>query len=309
MDFLSEFRHPTRWYSKLIAAFLALGFFTLLAASIIAGIAVYRIVEASGNPESVDLANFPGHPEDVPYSVDGLGSRDGWFFPGLKAAPTILLCPGYRSSRGELLPLATALQDHQYNVFLFDFAGQGSNPGFSTLGFREVRELRAAMDIIAQRGDVDPSRFGLWGTNMGGYTALALAESDPRVRALAVESVYNRPRDMARILVDRYGMAPLPLLRRLAVKGFLWVNYDYRERPPLLARMGSLAGIPKLFIEAADDPDLIPSTHALFLAAPDPKREVMISQGNYAGMLDDEKHGYENRIISFFLLSLPPEAR
>jgi uncharacterized protein len=309
MDFLSEFRHPTRWYSKLIAAVLALSFFTLLVASIIAGFVVYRIVEASGSSEAIDLANFPGHPEDVSYSVTGLGSRDGWFFPGLKAAPTILLCPGYHSNRGELLPLATALQDHQYNVFLIDFSGEGSVHGFSTLGFREMRELRTAMDVIAQRGDVDPSRFGLWGTNMGGYTALALAESDPRVRALAVESVYDRPQDMARLLVERSGLAPLPLLRRLAVKGFLWLNYGYRDRPPISARLGELLGVPKLFLEAADDPDMIASTHALYLAAPDPKQEALLSQGNYAGMLDDEKRSYENRIISFFLLNLPPEAR
>jgi uncharacterized protein len=309
MDFFAEFRHPTRWYSKIIAAILAISFFAVLSAGLIAGFVVYRVVRPSGTDESVDLSNLPGHPEDVPWAVAGRGTRDGWFFPGLKHAPTILLCPGYRSSRGELLPLATALQEQQYNVFLFDFAGQRSKPGFTTLGFREVQELRTAMDVIAQRGDVDPSRFGLWGTNLGGYAALALAESDPRVRALAVQSVYSRPQDMAQLLVKSYGLVPIPFLRQLAVREFLWLNYQYRDRPPLIARIGTLAEVPKLFLEAADNPDLIASTHALFLAAPDPKREVMLSQGDYANMLDDDKRNYEDRIISFFLRNLPPEVR
>jgi len=306
MHLLSEFRYPTRWYSKLIAALLALSFFSLLAAGIIAGFVVYSIVTPSGSSESIDLANFPGHPEDVSYSVENSGPRDGWFFPGLKSAPTVLLCPGYRESRQELLPLATALQDHQYNVFLFDFAGNGSSAGHSTLGFREVQELRAAIAALAERSDLDRSRFGLWGTNLGSYAAVALAESDPRVRALAVESVYDRPEDMVRLLAAQYGLAPLPLMRRFTTKGFLLLNYSNSETPPISDRISRLAGVPKLFIEAADEPQLADSTHRLFLLAPGPKDEAVLPRGNYAGMLDEEKRQYENRLVSFFLVNLAP---
>src|SRR5436853_606449 len=111
MRLLSEFRYPTLWYSKLIAAVVAISFFTLMAAAIISGYVVYSIsVTPPGASPAIDLASFPGQPEQVSYAVAGLGSRDGWFFPGLKSAPTILLCPGYRASKGELLPLAVALQ-------------------------------------------------------------------------------------------------------------------------------------------------------------------------------------------------------
>src|SRR5579862_4404884 len=161
MRLLDELRHPTRWYSKLITAFLALVFFAVLAAAVISGFVVYRIVAPAGASRAIDLANFPGHPENISYTVEGLGTRDSWFFPGLKSAPTILLCPGYHLSRGELLPLATALQDHRYNVFLSDFGGTGWSAGRSTLGFREVAQLRAATSVLAQRDDVDHSQFGV----------------------------------------------------------------------------------------------------------------------------------------------------
>ena len=305
MQLLSEFRYPTRWYSKLIAAVLALGFFTLLAALIISGYAVYSVVNPSGGTETIDLANFPGHPEDVSYSVGGKGSQDGWFFPGLKSAPTILLCPGYRVDREELLPLATALQDHQYNVFLFDFGIPGSSVGRSTLGFREVQELRAAISVVAERSDVDRSRFGLWGTNVGAYAAIAVAESDPRVRAVSVESVYDRPQDMLHLLIGRTGLATLPMLTSFTQNGFLWLNYQSKDTPPLSARIARLNGVPKLFLEAGDETELGKLTHQLFSLAPDPKEEASISRGNYAEMLDDEKRTYENRILSFFLLNLP----
>ena len=50
---------------------------------------------------------------------------------------------------------------------------------------------------------------------------------------------------------------------------------------------------------------LAASTTEIFRASPPPHELVVLLKGNYAGMLDDEKHNYENRIVSFFLLNLP----
>jgi pimeloyl-ACP methyl ester carboxylesterase len=305
MALLTEIRYPTRWYSKSIAALLALSFFTFVAAAIISGFLVYNIVTPRSGSQAIDLANFPGHPEQISYSVDSAGTREGWFFPGLKSAPTILLCPGYGEGREELLPLATALQEQGYNVTLVQFTGSGAKGIETTLGYREVLQLRAALSTLALRTDVDKSRFGVWGTDMGGYAALSLAESDPRVRAVAIESVYDRPQDMLRLLVNRYGIGSLPLLPSFADKAFDWLNYRDGGVPPLEQRLSRLAGVPKLFIQASDNPDLAKSTGRLFVEAPEPKEQATILRGNYAGMLDEEKRSYENRIASFFLSNLP----
>src|SRR4029077_454278 len=293
MALISELRYPTRWYSKSIAAVLALSFFTFVAAAIISGFLVYNIVTPRSGNQPIDLANFPGHPEQMSYAVQGAGTREGWFFPGLKSAPTILLCPGYGEGREELLPMATALQEQGYNVTLLQFTGEGSKIIGTTLGYREVQELRAAVSALALRTDVDKSRFGLWGTDMGSYAALSLAESDPRVRGIAIESVYDRPREMLRLLVNRYGIGSLPLLPNFAQKAFEWLNYSDAGVPPLAQRLPRLAGVPKLFIEASDSPDLARITGRLFLAAPQPKEEATLVHGNYAGMLDEEKRSYE----------------
>src|ERR1700693_3552523 len=93
----------------------------------------------------------------------------------------------------------------------------------------------------------------------------------------------------------------LRLRSRLVERGFTWLNYSNRETPPLSAGLSRLAGVPKLFLEAADEPALAASTKQLFLLAPEPKEEAELTQGGYAGMLDDEKRTYENRIVSFFL--------
>jgi pimeloyl-ACP methyl ester carboxylesterase len=309
MGFISEFQYPTQWYSKLLAALLALVFFWFVATVAISGFMLFRIVSPTPSQTNLDFSNFPGHPEDVTYQVRGEGSRDGWFFPGRENAPTIVLCPGYQRNRGELLTLASALQDHEYNVFLFDFSGEGANSGRSTLGYRETLELHAVIDALAQRDDVDRSRFGLWGTNVGAYAAVAEAESDPRIAALAVESLYDQPEQEFQLLVSRSGLAGMPLVPRFALWGFNWLAHDYRGALPLSAGLARLEGVPKLFIEADDEPDLGMATRDLFTRSPDPRQEVILARGNYASMLDDDKHNYENRIVSFFLTNLPPASR
>jgi pimeloyl-ACP methyl ester carboxylesterase len=306
MGFLSELRHPSQWYSQVIIAALTLSIFLVLAIAAISSYQVYRISTPAQSHSEIDLQNFPGHPETLAYSVAGEGPRDGWFFPGLRSASTIMLCPGYQSSRGELLTLASALQEHQYNVFLFDFSGHGSSAGRSTLGFQEVLELRAAMNVVASRGDVDANRFGVWGVNLGGYVALSEAESDPRIRAIAAESPYDRPSQMAALLVGKSGLGRLPLVTSMVGLEFEWLNYQYRKVPPVSARIAKLAGVEQLYLESSDDPVLAASTSQIFNVSPPPHELVNLPHGNYAGMLDDEKHNYENRIVSFFLAKMPP---
>ncbi len=195
---------------KLAIAFLALALFAFLAAGSVSGYLVYRMISPARSHSEIDLQNFPGHPETLNFTVKGEGPRDGWFFPGLKSAPTIVLCPAYESSRGELLTLASALQDQQYNVLIFDFSAHGTSGGRSTLGFQEVAELRAAMDAVANRGDVDANRFGLWGVNLGAYVALAEATNDHRVRAIAAESPYDTRTKWSRCRSAEPGWDPLP---------------------------------------------------------------------------------------------------
>jgi pimeloyl-ACP methyl ester carboxylesterase len=306
MQILFELRYPTRWYTKLFMAALAIVFFAVLATSAIAGFLVYRIVKPQKSTSEISMASFPGRPDTVTFEVPGgLGTREGWFFPGLRGAPTIILCHGYGSSRGELLTIVSTLQDHQFNVFVFDFAAHGANPGKSTLGYTEVEELRAAMNTVAQRNDVDPNSFGLWGYNLGAYVALREAESDKRVRALILDSVYDVPAQMVKVGVQRNGLGTFPLMVRAAETSFEWLNYAQKNDAPLTKNLNKIAGVPTEWIAAADDPELGDITRKMFQKAPEPKEQVVIPRGDFAQMEDDEKRVYENRVVTFFLTKMP----
>jgi pimeloyl-ACP methyl ester carboxylesterase len=304
---LSELRSPMRWYIKLLTAVVALVFFAVLATLAIAGFLVYRIVKPQRTSSEINLQSFPGRPDAVDFTVTGAGARQGLFFPGLRGAPTIILCHGYGSSKGELLTLVTALQDHQYNVFVFDFAAHGANGGITSFGYGEADEVRAAIDTLAARNDVDPASFGLWGYNLGAYAALREAESDKRVRALVLDSAYDLPEQMVKVGVQQQGLGGFPLMARSAALSFGWLNRKYRGELPLSnsKKINTLAGVAKLFIEAADDPELGDITRQMYLKAPDPKDQASIAHGNFSNMSDEDKRAYENRVVSFFLLRLP----
>jgi pimeloyl-ACP methyl ester carboxylesterase len=305
MSIVDELHYPSRWYTKLLIVILAFVFFALLATVVISGVLTYWIVKPQRTSSEINMASFPGRPDEVDFTVPGSGSRRGWFFPGFRGAPTVILLHGYESSRGELLTLVSALQDHQYNVFVFDFAAHGANAGITTFGYREADEVRAAIDILAKRNDVDAARFGLWGYNLGAYAALREAEKDPRVRALALDSVYDYPRQMVKIGVEKAGVSGFPFMVKSAQMCFEWMNYQHKSDPPLSANMSKMGGVPMLFIQAADDPESASITREMFLRAPEPREQAVIAHGNFVNLPDEEKREYENRVVIFFLTRLP----
>ena len=309
MSILDELRYPRHWYTKVGIAVLTFVIFAVLATASIAGVLTYWIVKPQRTSSEINMDSFPGRPDEVQFTVPGMkpkmGDRQGWFFPGLRGAPTIVLCHGYESSRGELLTLVSALQDHQYNVFVFDFAAHGANAGITTFGYTEADELRTAVDMLASRNDVDPTRFGFWGYNLGAYTALREAESDKRVRALVLDSVYDQPEQMVKVGVERNGLGSFPFMVRSAELSFEYLNNAHRQDPPLSKKLMALNGVPTLFIQALDDPELAAITRQMFLKAPEPREQAIIPHGNFVSMADEDKRNYENRVVSFFLLRLP----
>lgn len=306
MAVLSELRYPTTRLAKAFSAVLALVLFVFVALASISGYLLYQALRPPQSSAPVNLDLMMGHPQTVSFQLADGSSRDGWFFPGLRGAPAIIVCHGYLSQRADVLTLVTALQDHEYNVFLFDFLGHGSSPHGTTLGYKETGELRSAIQALAGRDDIDPQHFGLWGVDMGGYAVLEAATSDPRVGAIAVDDAYADPRNMMQILVKHSGLGVIPLVSRFTDFGFRMANYNYRKQPPVTSRLGQLKSIPKLFIASGDQPYLANAVLSLYEFSPDPK-VLQRNQLSYADMSDDDRKNYENQIVSFFLQSIPPE--
>lgn len=307
MAVLSELRYPISRLAKLLSAVLALLLFGFVTVASVSGYLLYQILHPPRNTATFDLNVMMGHPSTFSFDVPGSSAREGWLFPGLRGAPTIVVSHGYASQRSEVLTLVTALQDHQFNVFLFDFTGHGTSPGTTTLGYHETAELRSAVQALSTRDDVDPQHFGLWGVDLGGYATLEVAATDPRVAAFAVDDAYDDPRSLVKMEVQKSGLTALPFVLRLSDFGFRMANYPFRNEPPVSTRLARTRGVPKLFVQSDDRPALSNETLELFVKAPDPKTTLRERQ-SYRDMSDDDRKTYENQIVTFFLQSMPPTA-
>jgi pimeloyl-ACP methyl ester carboxylesterase len=308
MAVFSELRYPTTRLAKVLSSLLAIILFAFVSTATISGFLLYQILRTPHPTAAADLNVMMGHPTSMSFTLADGTSREGWFFPGRRGAPTVILCHGYLSQRTDVLTLVTALQESQFNVFLFDFIGHGTSPGVTTLGYRETQELKSAVQALSTRDDVDPQHFGLWGVDMGGYAALEEGSSDPRISALIVDDAYSDPREMVQIEVKQSGLAVLPYVSRFCDWGFRLMNYQFRNEPPVTSRLRLTNGIPKLFIQSDSRPALASATLTLFVLAPEPKQSVR-TKTRYSEMTDEDRKTYENIVVSFFLASISPTSR
>ncbi|WP_433585955.1 alpha/beta hydrolase family protein [Microbacterium hydrocarbonoxydans] len=105
-----------------------------------------------------------------------------------QARPTVLFLGGADSWAEELYFLGgTEFPDRGMNVVMIDTPGRGSSLRFKELYSRPDYEVpvRAILDHLEKRGDVDADRIGLAGVSFGGYYAPRAAAFEPRVKAVA----------------------------------------------------------------------------------------------------------------------------
>jgi pimeloyl-ACP methyl ester carboxylesterase len=131
---------------------------------------------------------------DAPWERVDFQSRHGvpltgWAAPRDASRGAIILCHGYQSSIDETLGTAEALWKRGWSVFTFDFRACGWSGGrFTTLGIREPDDLRAAVDLVADR--LPRQAIGVHGFSMGGSVALMAAAEDRRIAAVSADSPF-----------------------------------------------------------------------------------------------------------------------
>ena len=114
--------------------------------------------------------------------------------------PVILYLHGNSSSRLEGLNNLKLLLNLDINLFVFDFPGCGLSEGeYISLGYHEKDDVKIVMDFIEKLPGVGP--IGIWGRSMGAATTLLYAHTDPRVKAICVDSPFEKFEKLAEELV------------------------------------------------------------------------------------------------------------
>ena len=234
---------------------------------------------------------------------------DGWFLPRQGGEPevgepaTLIVLHGWPEDKGSVLRSAAPLTD-RFNLLLFDFRGLGRSQGrHSTLGGRETKDVRAALDWLEERGH---HQIGIWGFSMGGAVALMSAAEDSRITAVASDTSFARldlmARDLFRVPVLGHAMA-------LGMRTWsrLFLGIDIRRIAPVGA--ASSLQIPVLIIHLEEDP-FVPFAHALRLEAAlegNPQARFWFREEGAYGQVPPE---YAERLRGFFAEHIPgPRSR
>ncbi|AKF79067.1 hypothetical protein MFUL124B02_00765 [Myxococcus fulvus 124B02] len=124
------------------------------------------------------------------FTSDGLELR-GWYVPSRNRA-AVVMTHGLSQTRADVLPEARILRDAGYGVLLFDLRAHGGSQGeTSTWGDLERRDVRAALEFVRARPDVDPTKVGALGFSIGSAAVAEVAAKDKDVRAVVLLSPFN----------------------------------------------------------------------------------------------------------------------
>lgn len=205
---------------------------------------------------------------------------------GVARPPLVVMCMGLDSAKEEMDSNESVFLARGMATLAFDGPGQGEGEyDFAIRGDYEV-VVKAVLDHLETRTDVDASRVGLWGVSLGGYYAPRAAAFEKRVKACIALS---GPFEWAEYF-DR-----LPQLTRdtFRVRSKSTTDAQARERAATLTLKGVATHIScPLFVVAGKQDELVPWQEGERLAA-------AASGGVVRCFIDDGNHVANNRVYRY----------
>jgi dienelactone hydrolase len=234
--------------------------------------------------------------EDVSFTTsDGLELR-GWYIPSKNRAAVIAF-PG-RS--GPQRP-ARMLARHGYGVLLFDRRGEGESEGDpNVFGWKGERDVRAAVEFLRRRPDVDPERIGGIGLSVGGEMMMEAAAESEGLAALVSEGAGVRSLREALAIPDTRRRIENVVAHAIVTPA---VALFSNSTPPaslddLAAR---IAPTPFFLVYAVPgqggEAEL---SERYFDAAREPKEVWLVPGAGHTGGIEARPAEYERRVVGFF---------
>ena len=247
---------------------------------------------------------------------DGTRAR-GWLLKGNEGATAVIFLHKYCADRSWYFNLGIKLNEAtNFTILWPDLRGHGQDPltASTTFGNQESEDLLAAIDFLQTlKGDGQSGlvgdRIGVYGVELGAYTALRAAGKDRRIQALVLDSV---PRD-ADDIVDAAVREDVGINNSLLLKLSRMATHSYHmgrfENLTSCDLARSLRGPRVLLLAGADADQLRQSTVQLQTCFASPSLEVKtdlpLTGFTLPSATGEEGERYDRPVIDFFMKSLP----
>ncbi|MEO7403088.1 MAG: alpha/beta fold hydrolase [Burkholderiales bacterium] len=180
---------------------------------------------------------------------------------GIQRPPVVVMCMGLDSAKEEMDDYENRFLARGVATLAFDGPGQGEAEYEFPICPEYERPVKAVVDFIETRADLDKNRVGIWGVSLGGYYAPRATCFERRIKAcVALSGPYQR--------ATSFEGRPEINVEAFRVRAGC-TTLD--EASKVAARM-TLAGIAKnitcpIYLVAGTKDRLTPHTHAEKLAA------------------------------------------
>jgi hypothetical protein len=273
------------------------------------GFLLYQITHPAAVPGGINPSHYLLPSVDVSWPGGDAREIPGWWIPGVKGSPAILLAPGYGMSRADSLSLAVVLHRMGFNLLTYDQKGSGAQPrGASSLGLKESADMLAALDFLKSRNDVDASRLGVWGVDVAARAALSAAAQRVEVRALALDGAYEDVGDFLALQVREQVGSENRILEfgsRNLLRFWRALERSADDRLPL----EPLSDRSVLFIQGENRRDLAGLSTAVYKNLK-PSKEMLTLPTSRARFMNREELGsYDRQVANFFHLNLGESSR
>ena len=223
---------------------------------------------------------------------DGL-ELSGWYVPSRNRAAVIAF-PGRNGPQAQTRMLVR----HGYGVLLFDRRGSGESEGDPHgFGWEGEKDIKAAIEFLASRPDVDPERIGGLGLSVGGELMLQAAAETDELAAVVSEGAGSRSvgevREMPGLELPMHAVETM-----ITAGNTLFTN---SPPPPLMQDIiGRIAPRPVLLIWTRNGVDTEALNPVYYEAAGAPKQLWEIPESKHVGGLQARPREYERRVVGFF---------
>jgi len=293
--------HIGRFFRTILPAFAIL----FVGASIVLGVLVYKISYPGAVAESVNPSYYLLPSLEVTIPTKDRLEIPGWWIPGLKGAPGIILSPGYGMNRSDALSLAAALHESGFNCLIYCQRGSGANPkGASTFGLYEAEDMLQAITYMQSRSESNPAKIGIWGVDVGAVAALRTSADCAEVRAIVADSAFESIADFVdyRIAED-FGLdnrlvqfSCLEIYKLVHIFGGSFSS----DRLP----MDRLSNRMILFIKGENRKELGKSATAIYDQIRPQKEMISFKTSRIHLMSGEDLSSYDRQVANFFHLNL-----
>ena len=232
--------------------------------------------------------------EEVRIALEDGRRLSAWYVPSRNGA-AVLVSHGSGGSRGRLPRHVRMLARHGYGVLALDNPGNGESDGHSNgLGDNAQPGLKAGLDYLERRPDVDATRIAGFGLSLGGEVLLEAAAHDRRLAAVISDGA-TRPLDGDKV------MHPAPLERavtRLQIAMVRGISGMETSRS-LLDIVPAIAPRPVLLVAGGGAPAEIPASRRYRDAGGRSVQLWEIPDAAHTGGLRKHPDEYERRTVGF----------